>query len=237
MKENRYFTKFEACLLSFSLIFILVSFLIFDRERNFLALAASLIGATALIFNAKGNPVGPALMIGFCALYGIISWSFAYYGEVITYVGMSCPMAIFSLVAWLRNPFRGKKSEVTVNRISPRELLALIGLAIAVTVIFYFVLKTLGTKNLWPSTFSVTTSFGAAYLSARRSPYFALVYALNDIVLMVLWVLACLTDISYLSVVICFAVFLVNDLYSFINWNRMEKRQSAIATRITATKQ
>ena len=46
-----------------------IDFVIFDRA-NFMTLAASLIGTTSLIFNAKGNPVGQALMIVFSLLYG-----------------------------------------------------------------------------------------------------------------------------------------------------------------------
>ena len=32
-------------------------------------------------------------------------------------------------------------------------------------------------------------------------------------------------DISYTSVVMCFAAFLANDIYGFINWRRMGRRQ------------
>jgi len=99
-------------------------------------------------------------------------------------------------------------------------------LTIAVTIIFYFVLKYLGTANLLVSTFSVTTSFVAVFLSYKRSPYFALGYAFNDIVLIILWILASVTDMSYLSVVICFIIFLVNDLYGFYNWKKMQRKQN-----------
>ena len=63
------------------------------------------------------------------------------------------------------------------------------------------------------------------YLTFRRSPYFALAYAANDVVLIVLWAMAALEDITYLSVLICFVMFLVNDLYGFVSWKRMEQRQ------------
>ena len=82
-------------------------------------------------------------------------------------------------------------------------------------------------RNILPSTLSVATSFAAVYLTFRRSPYFALAYAANDVVLIVLWILAAREDISYLSVIICFVMFLVNDLYGFVSWKRMEKRQMA----------
>ena len=63
------------------------------------------------------------------------------------------------------------------------------------------------------------------YLTFRRSPYFALAYAANDVVLIVLWALAAAENVTYISVIICFVVFLVNDLYGFASWKQMEKRQ------------
>lgn len=96
---------------------------------------------------------------------------------------------------------------------------------VIVTVIFYFILKYFGTASIIMSTFSVTTSFLAVYLTFRRSPYFALAYAANDIVLIVLWIIASLYDIRYISVVVCFTAFLFNDIYGFISWQKMKKRQ------------
>lgn len=223
-----YFSKGELLLWSLSVLFILVSFFAFDRE-NYLTLSASIIGATSLIFNAKGNPLGQILIVAFSVLYGIISFTFAYYGEMITYLGMTAPMAVFAFVSWIKNPYNGKKSEVKVNDLKFAEIIFMLLLTAAVTIIFYFILKFFNTANLLPSTLSVTTSFIAVYLTFRRSPYFALAYAANDIVLIVLWLLASLTDISYVSVTVCFIMFLVNDIYGFISWIKMRKRQTGIA--------
>ena len=116
----KYFSKFEIALWSSSVALILVSFFAFDGE-NYLSLSASLIGVASLIFNAKGNPFGQVLMIIFSLLYGIISYTFSYYGEMITYLGMTMPMAVFALISWLRNPYKGNKSEVKVNSVGRRE--------------------------------------------------------------------------------------------------------------------
>lgn len=221
----KYFTKAELILWGISTVVIVISFLIFDRE-NYLTLLASVIGITSLILCAKGNPIGQVLMIIFGCIYGYISFAFSYYGEMITYVGMTVPMAIFSLVSWLKNPFKGNKAEVKVNRLKGKEYIFMILLNVIVTVGFYYILRAFGTANLIPSTVSVTTSFGAAYLIFRRSPYYALWYAANDLVLIVLWILAAMEDISYLSVIICFAAFFANDVYGFVSWRKMEKRQA-----------
>lgn len=225
-KENaNYFTKGELWLWSLSVILILLSFFIFDRE-NYLTLLASVIGVTSLIFNAKGNPFGQFLMIVFSMLYGIISFTFAYYGEMLTYLGMTMPMAVFALISWLKHPYQGNVAEVKVNHISKKEMIFMWIFAIIITALFYFVLEWFDTNNIVPSTISVTTSFLAVYLTFRRSPYFALAYAFNDVVLIVLWVLASMEESRYLSVVVCFAAFLLNDLYGFVNWRKMGKRQA-----------
>lgn len=220
-----YFTPQERLLWGISAGAILLSFFLLDG-RQYLTLAASLIGVTSIIVNAKGNPLGQLLMVIFSLFYGYISYACAYYGEMVTYLGMTGPMAALALISWLRHPFHGNRAQVQVNHISRREhgLLAL--LTAGVTLGFYFILRALGTANLLPSTVSVVTSFWAVYLTFRRSPLFSLGYAANDLVLIVLWVLASLEDVSYLSAVVCFAAFLANDLYGFISWRRMEKAQA-----------
>lgn len=222
---KNYFTRTDITLWTSSVILIITSFLLFDRQSYF-TLSASLIGVTSLIFNAKGNPIGQFLMVIFSLLYGIISYSFDYYGEMITYLGMTMPMAVFALISWLKNPYNNNKSEVKVNTVSKKEYIFMWCLTLIVTVVFYFILDFFNTANMIPSTLSVTTSFVAVYLTFRRSPYFALAYASNDIVLIVLWVMACAYDLRYISVAVCFVTFLANDIYGYVSWLKMKDKQS-----------
>lgn len=224
IRLKNYFSMSELVLWMSSMMGIIISFCIFDRT-NYMTLCASVIGVTSLIFNAKGNPFGQLLMIIFSLLYGIISYSFSYYGEMMTYLGMTMPMAAVALLSWLKNPYHGNRSEVQVNKISKRECLWMWVGTLVVTLFFHFILAYFHTANILPSTISVSTSFLAAYLTFRRSPYFALAYAANDAVLIVLWILASADDRKYFSVVVCFAAFLFNDIYGFFSWRRMKERQ------------
>lgn len=219
-----YFSIFEIALWSCSILLTVISFAVFDRE-NYIMLAAAVIGATYLIFNAKGNPIGQVLLVIFSVLYGLISYNFSYYGEMVTYLGMSTPMAILALISWFRNPYEGNRAEVKINSLKKKEIVFMFVLTAVITFIFYFILKFFHTANLIPSTVSVTTSFLAVYLTFRRSRYFTLAYAANDIILIFLWVLATLSEKKYMSVTICFAMFLVNDIYGYVNWTKMQKRQ------------
>lgn len=219
------FSRFEIALLLSSISLIVFSFLLFDRQ-NYLSLIASLVGVFSLIFCAKGNPIGEGLMVLFSILYAIISFGYSYYGEMITYLGMTLPMSIFALVSWIKNPYKKGEYEVRVKNLRRVEFYIMIALAILVTAAFYFILKYWNTSNLIVSTFSVTTSFIAAYLCLMRSVYFTVAYAVNDMVLIVLWILATVENISYISVTICFVVFLANDLYGFYNWQKMKNKQN-----------
>lgn len=99
---------------------------------------------------------------------------------MITYLGMSAPIAAAPVVSWARHPAQEGAREVQVNRLPHWEYPALAAAALAVTGVFYFILKACGTQELGLSTLSVFTSFTAAYLTMRRSPLFALAYAANE---------------------------------------------------------
>jgi len=217
-------TRTERFILIGSLTAILCSFLI--SGQDLLSLAASCVGAAALIFVARGEVIGQLLTVLFSLLYALISWELRYYGEMITYVGMSAPIALLTAISWHNHPYEKGKSQVKVSRLTPRLAVVMVLSAAVVTVIFYFILRSLGNASLTVSTISVTTSFLACFLLYARCPAYALAYGANDVVLIILWIIASLSDLSNLPMVICFVIFLVNDLYGFINWTRMRRRQS-----------
>lgn len=192
---------------------------------DMLTLAATWVGITSLIFAAKGNVWAQFLMIAFSILYGIISFRFRYWGEMITYLGMTLPMAIWSAVTWLRNPSSGNTGEVAIQKLGKKQFLILLGLSAVVTIGFCLLLWYLDTPNLLFSTISVTTSFLAASLTMLRSSYYALGYAANDLVLVILWGLAAMENPGYIPVIMNFAIFFLNDMYGFLSWRKRERIQ------------
>ncbi len=221
IKAIKSLTGFEWVLWICSVVTVVAAFVFSGDVLN---LVASLIGVTALIFVAKGLVLGQVLTVVFSIFYGIISFELRYYGEMITYLGMTAPIALAAAFSWLRHPYK-ETAQVEVNRLSSKQKVALGAGAAVVTVVFYFILRAMGNSSLIPSTVSVTTSFLASGLTFFRSPYYALGYSANDVVLIVLWVIASVEDISYLPMAFCFVAFLANDLYGFFNWKRIEKSQ------------
>lgn len=214
-------TKKEWLLWLASLTIVIISNLA-TTNIDFLTLISALVGVTSLIFAAKGNVWAQFLMIIFSILYGIISFRFRYWGEMITYLGMTLPMAAWSAFTWLKNPSQENGNEVEIQKLNYKHITGLIISTIIVTGIFYYILALLDTPNIVFSTISIITSFLAASLTMLRSSYYAVGYAANDIVLIVLWILASLKNPAYIPVVVNFAIFFLNDMYGFVSWKKRE---------------
>ena len=193
-----------------------------------LSLIASLFGFTCLIFIAKGAILGQVLCVIFATLYGIVSLRVGYYGEMLTYLCMSAPVAIMAIISWAKHPFQDT-GEVAVRILRRRDVPLVLLACVAVTTVFHFILRLLGCANLTVSTISVSTSFFAASLAFLRCPWFSLGYIANDVVLIVLWTMMLPTDRAALSMIACFSLFLLHDLYGFLSWQRMKRRQQASA--------
>ena len=200
-------TKFELCLWLTSVVVVSLSYLL-SGAGDVLTAISSLVGVTALIFVSKGYVLGQVLSLVFAVFYGIVSFFFGYYGEMITYLGMTAPAALMSVISWIRHPYKGTRV-VEVSRISKKQWVLGAVLTVVATALFYFILRALGNKNLVFSTLSVTTSFAASYLTFLRSPFYAIAYSLNDIVLIVLWILATIEKTSYFPMIICFVMFFI----------------------------
>ena len=220
-------TKREWSIWLGSIIIVLISNLA-TKDFDLLTLVAALTGVTSLIFAAKGNVWGQALMILFSILYGIISFRFRYWGEMMTYLGMTLPMAVWSTITWIENPSENNGNEVQIQSLSKKHIVALCISGIIVTAAFYYILKSFNTPNIIFSTISIITSFIAASLTMLRSSYYAVWYAVNDVVLIILWVLASLKDPAYIPVVVNFSIFFMNDMYGFMSWKQRELEQAEV---------
>lgn len=213
-------TKKEWILWMGSLAIVILSNLL-STDIDVLTLVAACVGITSLIFAAKGNVWAQILMVIFSILYGLISWQFRYWGEMITYIGMTMPMAVWSTITWIKNPSESGQ-EVAIQKLTRKHVAGIAAAGVLVTAVFYMILKALDTPNILFSTISITTSFLAASLTMLRSSYYALGYASNDIILIVMWVLASIENPAYIPVVVNFIIFFFNDMYGFVSWKRRE---------------
>ncbi|MGN1276431.1 MAG: nicotinamide mononucleotide transporter [Floccifex sp.] len=99
-----------------------------------LIIVTTWIGATALILAAKGNVWSQIMTIVFSIFYAIISYRFHYWGEMITYLGMTLPMAIWSAITWIQNPSENGK-EVKIQKLDLKHIIWLLISGALVTIL------------------------------------------------------------------------------------------------------
>lgn len=156
-------TKIELILWLASVAAIVISF-IAGSSKDVLTIIASLIGVTALIFVSKGDVLGQILTVVFSLFYAVISFRFNYYGEMITYLGMTAPIAVLSAVSWFKHPYENGKNEVKIAALTRTKAIVLVLFTVAVTVLFYFILKYFNNANLFMSTVSMPQAFQRQHL-------------------------------------------------------------------------
>ena len=161
-------------------------------------------------------------MIIFCILYGIISFRFHYWGEMITYLGMTLPMAAWSAITWLRNPSEENENEVAIRTLNKKHIIGLTISTVIVTGIFYYILAWLDTPKyyvqypVYRDKFYCCISYYAAFFVLRCGICYEWYRA--DCTLG-----TCFSgDPAYIPVVVNFAIFLLNDMYGFVSWKKRE---------------
>ena len=88
-------------------------------------------------------------------------------------------------------------------------------------------LRRLGTPHDLNTFEKALWALSLAAVTLKRSAAYGLAYAANDVVLLVLWILASVGERAYVPMVVCFFMFLCNDLYGFFNWLRLRSAQKA----------
>lgn len=182
-----------------------------------------IFGLTCVIFAAKGKVISIFFTWLMIVFYSILSYKNKYYGEVFINVCLMFPMTMISLVTWIKN--LGKDYVVKVNSIKKSEIITVFGVSAVAFVVFYFILRALNTSQLIVSTISIVTSVLATYFQSRRSKYGFLAFLVNDGVLCVLWLFATLEDIKNVAMLTAVALYVISDIYGFISWGILQKRQ------------
>ena len=215
----------ELLLLILSPIVVILMAIIF--KSDILTTITSIVGIMCALCLAKGLVIGQVLGILIVVLYSIVSFKNAYYGEMIIYLFIMLPMYVWGIFEWLKHKSKETES-VEVNSIKLKEWIIVGFCSVVVFIVFYFILKTLNTSQLFVSTLSVIDNIFAVYLLARRSKYGFVSYIVNDLLLMILWGVPVFAgNLLLLPMFFNPVVNFINDTYGVINWTKIQKAQKA----------
>lgn len=180
------------------------------------------------IFLAKGKVIAYASGIFGLILYGYVSFTVGYFGELIISGAILMPVMIYGLVNWFKNKRIDEKQGkvVVVKQVGKKEIAILLTSQIICGVGYYFLLKAFNTNFLFVSTISIVTSVIASYLVAKRSQYGLLAFLINDFVLVILWSSIIFQgNLSYITILLTPFMLLVSDFYGIFNWKKLKNSQ------------
>lgn len=187
-----------------------------------LIITVNVISIIMMLFITKGSFVGTILQIFNAAFYAFISFQSAYYGEVICSVLITIPLTIFSAITWIKNRRKGS-AIIKVNKIKLKEWVIVLFSSLLTFVGVFFLLRAFNTANLVVSSVSLTLGIYANYLLMRRCEYNFVIYIINNLVCITLWMFLVVSDISYLPLVINYFMLLIYNTIGLINWLKLKK--------------
>lgn len=216
--------RIELLVWAASSLLILISFLVI-KDKSPMVLLTALVGVAALTFVVRGSIMGQLLLIVFSVLYSVVACGEHYYGEMVTFAFMQIPVSMYTVVKWGKEPY--KEHSAAVVEMNPLKLLFTFVAAAIVTLIMFFILKHFNTPQLVVSTLSIAASFIALSLTVLHSPHYSFAFAINDILMIILWVVATVgthytPHLCYIPLLICLITFLANDIYGVVEWQNMK---------------
>ena len=136
------------------------------------------------------------------------------------------PMTFFGIYFWSKNTKqREEKKRVIVRNLSWKEKIVWFGSSIVVFTIYGFLLKFL--NGTLPFIDSSTTVFSiiATILLTKRVTDQWFYWIMVDILSVVMWVYIFVMKQGDVSMLVMWSAYLVNAVYGYYNWRKMEKKQ------------
>ncbi len=219
------FNLFETLFLTFSLITVITVSIVF--KSDWLSIVYSLSAIFAMFCLSKSVYLYPIYQIISDGIYVVQSYFNGLYGESILNLFILIPIQIVTAISWFRN--KRENSEIQVNKLAWQEWICIFATASALIAPVYFMLKALNTNYLIISVATFIIPIVSYYLTLRRSVFQFAAYIIQNLVIIVLWLMPIIEggvgDIGLLPMALTFAIFGINNVYGFVNWTRKYKRQ------------
>lgn len=189
-----------------------------------IALISGVTGIIGVVLCAKGKVSTYIFATVNVALYAIICYQNALYGEVMLNAFYFIPMNIIGFFLWSKR--KGDDGNVEAKTLTKNQLAVLfVGLAIAIFA-YYQLLKSLGGNLQLVDSITTVTSVVALILQVTRYREQWLVWILVNIVSIVMWVMLLNTPEGSVTMIVMWTAYLFNSIYGYINWSKLSKKEA-----------
>lgn len=211
-------------LIAFTIVNI---YLFFAWGDTLIGLTASLTGMLCVVLTAKGKISSFYFGLINIFTYSYVAYKSAYYGDVMLNLIYFLPMTFFGIYFWKKNLKKDKLIKtVIVKSLSWKN--KAYWLIVSLVVVFFYGLFLKWLNGTLPFVDSVTTVFSivATILLTKRYTDQWFYWIMVDIWSVIMWIYIFIRDGNDISILIMWSAFLVNALYGYYNWMKMEKIQN-----------
>ncbi len=214
---------FPISLITVIAVLNIISFMLTDNV-NFLGIASSITGVICVVMTAKGHISCYFFGLINIISYIIIAFGASLYGEVMLNCLYYLPMQFIGFYLWKKNSSK-KKKIVKAQKMVKKEMLIWLLIIIIGIIGYGYILNSLnGNQPIIDSTTTIL-SVVAMLLSVRRFKQQWLLWVVVDVVSIYMWAVSLLSGgANSLVIVIMWAGYLVNAIYGYYNWNKLEQK-------------
>ena len=192
-----------------------------------IALISGVTGIIGVVLCAKGKISTYFYATINVALYAWICFQNGLYGEVMLNAFYFIPMNIVGFMLW--NKKKDDDGNVEAKALTKKQLIILsVGLFVAI-VLYYQLLKSLGGNLQLIDSITTVTSVMALLLQVLRYKEQWLIWILVNLVSIVMWVMLLNTSEGSISMIVMWAAYLINSIYGYINWKKLNKKSELSA--------
>ncbi|HJJ39072.1 MAG TPA: nicotinamide riboside transporter PnuC [Methanocorpusculum sp.] len=196
------------------LIITAVSLSLGDTLLGIISAAA---GITAAVLTGKGKTSGYLLGTVNAALYPIIAFEAAYYGEVILKLLVFIPLNVAGFVLWSKHLDR-KKSEVIKRRLKNPQRLCILLILTPAVYLFGLFLTTLGDPEPFIDSFTTILSVAALALTINRFAEQWWLWVAVNVFTIILWGINLASGSANYATLLMWIVYLINSVVMCIRW-------------------
>jgi nicotinamide mononucleotide transporter len=207
-------------------LFTLINiYLFFAWGDTWIGLTASLTGMLCVVLTAKGKISSFYWGLINILAYSYVAYTSAYYGDVMLNMLYFLPMTFIGIYYWRNNTqSKNNHKNLVVRSLTWKEKIVWFVFAITAVFVLGIFLKFL--KGTLPFVDSVTTIFSivATIMLTKRLTDQWFYWIMVDIWSIVMWVYIFLRDGNQVSMLVMWSAFLINALYGYYNWKKLEEQ-------------
>ncbi len=208
-------------LLTFTLINI---YLFFAWQDSWIGLTASITGMLCVVLTAKARIGSFYFGLVNILAYSYVAYQSRYYGDVMLNMLYFLPMTFVGIYFWQKNLKNG--GEVVVRSLNWKDRFIWFGSSIVILIIYGLILTII--KGTLPFIDSATTVFSviAIIMLNKRLTEQWFYWIIVDILSIIMWVYIFITSGGDVSMLVMWSAFLVNAIYGYYNWTKLEGKQN-----------